>query len=66
MRFVFEVEVEVERDEGLFASREEIGEAIEEELRIADPGIFEGEEGGQYSTVAWEVSEQQRKKGSSG
>lgn len=60
MRFVFQVEVEVEREEGKFASREDLGGQIMEELEGVDPGTYEGENGGQYSTVVWEVSEVDR------
>jgi hypothetical protein len=57
MRFRFIVDVEVEREEGLFASREDLGEQMREEIEGADPGSLEGENGGTYSTVEWEVSE---------
>jgi hypothetical protein len=58
MRFRFVVEVEVERDEGKFASRDDLGAQIGEALEGADIGSLEGENGGSYSTVAWEVSEE--------
>lgn len=69
MRFTYKVtatvEVEVERTEGKFASRDELGEqllqAVEEvanELENADPGSLEGEYGGQYEVVEWSVDVQ--------
>lgn len=54
--FTFTVTVEVERTEGKFAGREEIAEAIREELESADPGTVEGENGGQYEVVSFEVT----------
>jgi hypothetical protein len=57
MRFVFEVEVEVERDEGKFASRDELAEQIESALTDADPGTLDGDAGGSYSTSSWSVAE---------
>ena len=62
MRFEFTVSVEVERTEGKFASRDELAEAIQEALDGADPGELEGEAGGQYQTVAWEVQEETQQK----
>lgn len=58
MRFSFVVFVEVERDEGKFASRDEISEQIAEALQDADPQSYDGENGGVYSTVDWDVTEQ--------
>lgn len=57
MRFQYTVTVEVERDEGLFASREDLGGQIREEIENAEPGSLEGENGGQYSVVSFEVEE---------
>lgn len=57
MRFTFEVTVEVERTEGLFASRDELSEQMSDELENADPGSLDGDEGGQYEVVSWEVAE---------
>lgn len=57
MRFVFEVAVEVERTEGKFASRDEIGDVILDALESADPGSYEGDEGGQYEGVEWSVED---------
>lgn len=55
MRFTFMVEVEVERTEGKFASRDEIEEQIIEALEGADPCSYEGDAGGEYETVDWSV-----------
>jgi len=56
MEFEFKVRVSVERDEGLFASRADLGEQLEDALEEANPDSLEGENGGQYSVVEWEVS----------
>lgn len=56
MKFSYTVEVEVERDEGKFATKDELADQIEEALQDADPGTLEGENGGSYSVVTWEVA----------
>jgi hypothetical protein len=56
MRYVFLVTVEVERSEGKFATRDEIGEQIAEALTDADPGDLTGENGGAYTVTMWEVA----------
>jgi hypothetical protein len=61
MRFEFKVIVEVERDEGLFASREDLGEQLRDEIEAADPGSLEGENGGQYSTTSFDIIEVEAK-----
>ena len=55
MRFTFEVQVDVERTEGLFASRDELEEQIIAELETADPGEVVGDQGGRYEVVGWDV-----------
>jgi hypothetical protein len=62
MRFVFTVEVEVERSEGKFESRETIGDAIREVIEGADEGSWYGENDGTYNTVDWTVTEQEPEK----
>lgn len=57
MRFTYEITVEVERETGKFASRDEIGDAIQESLESADIQSFDGENGGQYFVTDWSVSE---------
>jgi hypothetical protein len=59
MRFVFTVEVEVERSEGKFESRESIGDAIREAIEGADEGSWYGENDGTYDTVDFTVTEQE-------
>lgn len=59
MHFTYVVEVEVERTEGKFATRDELGEQILEALSGADPGQLEGENEGQYEVTDWEVNEQE-------
>lgn len=64
MRFTFTVEVEVERIEGKFASREELADQIYEALDQAQLDSVEGDAGGQYEVTAWEIDEvpQERKR----
>lgn len=57
MNFRFVVEVEVSREQGKFATREEIHDQIKESLEQADPGTMEGDNGGQYNVDSWNVSE---------
>lgn len=57
MRFVFTVEVQVERIQGKFASRDEIAEQIQEALESAAPDSLTGENGGEYEVVSFDVSE---------
>ena len=57
MKFTYTVEVEVERDEGKFASRDELSEQFLDAIESADPGSVEGDNGGQYSVIAWVVAE---------
>jgi rRNA maturation endonuclease Nob1 len=56
MKFRFVVEVEVNRTQGKFAGRDEIETQIQEALEGADPGTYEGENGGEYETADWSVS----------
>jgi hypothetical protein len=58
MRFRYVVEVEVEREQGLFASRDELGDQLREALESADPGSLTGDNGGEYSTTSWSVEEE--------
>lgn len=61
MRFVFTVEVEVRRIEGKFATRDELAFHIQEALEQADPVSLEGDNGGGYEVVSWEVNEEAKK-----
>lgn len=66
MRFTFLVEVEVERVEGKFASRDEISEALLEALEGADPGSVDGvgaDGSSSYATISWSASEEEQPKG---
>lgn len=56
MQFEFTVKVEVERVEGKFAGRDELEEQIQEAIDGADPGSIEGESGGSYDVLTWDVS----------
>lgn len=62
MKFTFTVEVEVERDEGKFASREELAEQMVAALEGADESTWYGDNDGQYSTTDWTVTEQEQPK----
>lgn len=57
MKFKFIVEVVVDRTQGKFASKEEIADQIKEALEGADPGTYDGENGGEYETTDWSVIE---------
>jgi hypothetical protein len=56
VQFTFTINVTAERSEGKFASRDEIGDAILDELEGADPSTVDGEAGGVYEITEWEVS----------
>lgn len=60
MHFTFTVEVDVERSEGKFASREDIGDQIQQEIESADPGTITGENDGTYDVTSWEVEQQEQ------
>lgn len=60
LRFAFTVTVEIERESGKFASREEIAEVLIEWLESADQGTVDGigaDGESSYSTTSWEVDE---------
>ncbi len=57
MKFVYTVEVEVEHVTGKFASRDEIGAQIFDCLEQCDDGSWDGEDGGEYATASWDVTE---------
>jgi hypothetical protein len=56
-RFTFEVEVEANRTEGKFATRDELAEQIQQAIEDANPNSLTGDNGGEYSVDSWEVSE---------
>jgi hypothetical protein len=58
VRFAFLVEIEMERQQGKFESRETIGTELAELLEV-DPGSIEGENGGTYDCTSWTVTEQE-------
>lgn len=60
MQFTFLVEIEVDRIEGKFASRDELEEQLSEALEGADPTSLTGDNGGEYETTSWEVTAQER------
>ena len=62
MEFTFTVTVSVERSEGKFATRDEIEAQIQEALEGADPGSYDGENGGTYETSSWEVNVEEQPK----
>lgn len=59
MRYEFKVTAEVERTQGLFASRDEISDQMREAIEGADYGSWTGDNGGEYETIEWEVEEAQ-------
>lgn len=58
MRFRFEIDVEIERITGKFATRDEMAEQIEEAIASANPDSLTGENEGEYEVVLWEVTQQ--------
>ena len=58
MKFTFLVEVEVDRIEGKFVSRDEIAEVLMDEITAADPVAMAVGAGSEYETTSFEVSEQ--------
>jgi len=59
VKFSFIVEVEVERVEGKFASRDEIDETIAEWLESADEGTVDGigaDGESSYEVTSWSVT----------
>lgn len=57
MRFTFTVEVEVERTQGKFATRDELADQIKDALENASPGDLQGENEGEYTINDWTVDE---------
>jgi hypothetical protein len=60
MRFEFNVSVEVERESGKFASRDEIGEEIRTAIADADPGQISGvgaDGMSEYNVIEFEVND---------
>jgi hypothetical protein len=57
MHFTYMIEVEAERVEGKFATRDDIGGQILEEIEGADPGNIFGEGDGEYEITQFEVTE---------
>jgi hypothetical protein len=56
MRFSFVVEVEIERLEGKFASRDEMESQLQEAIESANPDSLTGDNEGEYEVTTWEVS----------
>ena len=61
MRFTFVVDIEVERQRGKFATRDEISNFLQEALEGADPGDYQGENDGEYGITSWDVNEKEGK-----
>lgn len=57
MTFTYTVTAVVERTEGKFASRDDLGGQILAELEGADPSNLTGENGGEYEVTDWTVEE---------
>ena len=62
MRFTYLVEVDVNRVEGKFASRDEIGDQLLAMIEGANEGEVTADEGGIYSVDDWSVEEQPQPK----
>lgn len=60
MNFIFTVTVTVEREEGKFASREELEAALVEALDDADPSSIETNNDATYNTTEWTVEAAER------
>jgi len=58
MRFRFVVDVEVNRIQGKFATREEIADQIQAALQEADPQSYDCAYDGEYVTADWAVAEE--------
>lgn len=59
MKFVFTVEVEVERTQGKFAAKDEIGAVIQEMIEGANEGMVDGvgaDGESEYEIIDWSVS----------
>lgn len=59
-KFTFTVSVEIERESGKFASRDELSEAVLSWLESADEGSIDGvgaDGDSSYTTTTWEVAE---------
>lgn len=57
-KFTITLHVELERSEGKFASRDDMEEALTEEIESADPGYLYGlgvNGESSYEVVSWEV-----------
>lgn len=59
MVLTFVVQVTVEHRAGLFASKEDIAEAIVSTLDDADPGEIEAGDNSEYEITEWSASLQQ-------
>jgi hypothetical protein len=62
MRFTFTVEVEISRQQGKFATRDEMADQIREAIEGADPQSLQGESDGEYNVDSWDVQEQEQEK----
>jgi hypothetical protein len=60
--FSFLITVVLERDEGKFASRDDLQAQVQEALENADEGTWYTENDSTYSTIDWSVEEQEQPK----
>lgn len=51
MQIIIKVTADLERLEGMFASKDELAEQLMDELEAAIPGDLEGDNGGVYEVV---------------
>jgi hypothetical protein len=57
MRFTITVEIEVERIEGKFASRDDIGGQLVDAINDANPGSLTSENDAGYEVTSWDATE---------
>jgi hypothetical protein len=57
MRFTITVHVEIERESGKFAGREEMLDQIIDAIESANPDTLDGENEGVYNVVEWSPEE---------
>jgi hypothetical protein len=57
VHFTYLIDIEIEKTEGKFASRDEMDEQIQEALGDANPENLTGENDGEYDVIQWDIEE---------
>lgn len=57
MKFLITLEVEVSREQGKFASRDEIEEKITEAINDANPSTLDTDNEATYTIDSWEITD---------